>query len=173
MILIILVGSILAIVSCGKKKSTVTNPTETQQSVTSPKHEMTEEELAAQRRKDEMERLKKPATQKFVNEDVFFDFDDATLQPEALEILKKKVEWLNTNPTVSVTIEGHCDERGTVAYNIALGERRAENIKAFLVDAGISADRLHAVSYGSEKPVDPGHDEEAWAKNRRGHFRFD
>ena len=172
MILIILTGSILAIVSCAKKKSTGISPIEAQPAVTSPGHEMTEEELAAQHQKDVLENLKKPDAQKFVNEDVHFDFDDATLRPDAIEILKKKVEWLNANPTVSVTIEGHCDERGTVAYNIALGETRAENIKAFLVDAGTSADRLHVVSYGSEKPVDPGHDEEAWAKNRRGHFRF-
>ncbi len=69
-----------------------------------------------------------------------------------------------------MTIEGHCDERGTAEYNLALGERRAVNARAYLVSLGISADRLHIVSYGKEFPFDPGHDEVAWGKNRRAHF---
>ena len=174
--LVILLGLIMAIASCsGKKKPTSAEaiPSETQPTVTSPGHEMTEEALAEKHRKEEMEKLKNTAMQKFVNEDVFFDFDDAYLRPDAQEILKKKVEWLKANPTVSVTIEGHCDERGSEAYNIALGNRRAQNIRTFLIDAGISGDRLQTISYGSEKPIDPGHDEAAWARNRRGHFHID
>ena len=81
-----------------------------------------------------------------------------------------KAEWLINNPDVRVTIEGHCDERGTNEYNIALGDRRAEAAKAFLVDLGVPAGNLTSISYGEERPVDPGNSEEARAKNRRCHF---
>lgn len=101
---------------------------------------------------------------------VFFDFDSAELTSDAQAtltanagVLKKYARWV-------VTIEGHCDERGTAEYNLALGERRAVAAKAYLVSLGIDADRLRPVSYGKEFPFDPGHTEEAWAKNRRGHF---
>jgi len=101
---------------------------------------------------------------------VFFDLDSAELTSDAQAtltanagVLKKYARWV-------VTIEGHCDERGTAEYNLALGERRAVAAKAYLVSLGIDADRLRPVSYGKEFPFDPGHTEEAWAKNRRGHF---
>ncbi|MBI5593878.1 MAG: peptidoglycan-associated lipoprotein Pal [Deltaproteobacteria bacterium] len=108
----------------------------------------------------------------FVSEDVYFEFDSAVLIPEAREVLKRKAEWMRSNPNVSVIVEGHTDDRGTVAYNIALGERRSESAMSFLVDLGIPASRLTSVSYGKEKPVDPGHNEAAWAKNRRVHFEI-
>jgi peptidoglycan-associated lipoprotein len=135
------------------------------------KGEVTQEEEAARKLKEEQERLKKAALQKFISEDVHFDFDDAAIRPDAKEILQEKVQWLKDNPSEAVTIEGHCDERGTTAYNLALGERRAQSIKKFLVNAGIDASRLQTISYGKEKPLDPGHNEAAWTKNRRGHFR--
>jgi len=132
-----------------------------------------QEELARQRAIEEAG-LKEEAIQKakdnFLNEDVHFEFDSAVLTPEAQEILKTKAEWLQKNPNVKSTIEGHCDERGTLEYNLALGERRASSAKAFLVDLGIPASRLNTISYGEERPVDPGQNEAAWAKNRRGHF---
>lgn len=128
------------------------------------------EELERQQREAEALRMKQAALQAFENEDVHFNFDDATLTAEAIEILNQKVAWLRDNAGVSITVEGHCDERGTAEYNIALGERRAQSIVSFLVNAGIPADQIKAVSYGKEKPLDPGHDEAAWAKNRRGHF---
>ena len=84
--------------------------------------------------------------------------------------MNRKAEWLRENADTSIIIEGHCDERGTNAYNIALGERRAESAKAYLTDLGIDGLRLTTISYGEERPVDPGHNEEAWAKNRRAHF---
>jgi peptidoglycan-associated lipoprotein len=135
---------------------------------------ISEEELAAQQRQaaEAMQRGKEAAQQKFVNEDVFFDFDDASLTQQARSVLKQKVQWLREIPGVSVMIEGHCDERGTVEYNIALGERRAQSIKTYLANAGIDPSRLQTISYGEERPIDPGHNEEAWAKNRRGHFRI-
>jgi peptidoglycan-associated lipoprotein len=134
-----------------------------------------QEEMAKQRAMEE-ERLKdqamamKEARDMFMNEDIHFDFDSSTLTPEAQLILKKKAEWLQNNPEAMSTIEGHCDDRGTSEYNLALGDRRATSTKNFLVDLGISASRLTTISYGEERPVDPGQNEEAWAKNRRCHF---
>ncbi|AAM71877.1 MAG TPA: peptidoglycan-associated lipoprotein Pal [Chlorobaculum sp.] len=102
--------------------------------------------------------------------DIFFDFDSSALSSEAQEQLNQNAAWMQKNPTSAVIIEGHCDERGTDEYNIALGERRAEAARMYLVNLGVSGGRLSTVSYGEEKPFDPGHNEEAWAKNRRDHF---
>ena len=105
-----------------------------------------------------------------MQEDIYFDFDKSTLTPAAQDSLLRKAEWLRENPDATVTIEGHCDERGTNEYNLALGDRRAESAKAFLADLGIDPARLTTISYGEERPVDPRSTEEAWAKNRRAHF---
>lgn len=104
------------------------------------------------------------------NEDftaALFDFDSYTLREDARAALDKDAGVLRAHATVNVTIEGHCDERGTAEYNQALGEKRAQAARDYLVAAGIDAGRLQTVSYGKERPVDPGHDEAAWAKNRR------
>jgi peptidoglycan-associated lipoprotein len=106
----------------------------------------------------------------FENEDVYYEFDSIRLTPIAQEILTKKARWLRANPQATVTIEGHCDNRGTNEYNLALGEGRAQSAKAFLVDLGIDASRLNTISYGEERPIDRAQTEEAWAKNRRAHF---
>lgn len=105
-----------------------------------------------------------------MDEDVYFDFDKSTLTAEARDTLMRKAQWLRANTGVRLTIEGHCDERGTSEYNLALGDRRAEAARIFLVDLGIDPARLTTVSYGEERPADPGHNEQAWAKNRRAHF---
>ena len=105
-----------------------------------------------------------------MQENIYFDFDKSTLTPAAQDNLLQKAEWLRENPDATVTIEGHADNRGTNEYNLALGDRRAESAKAFLVDLGIDASRLTTISYGEERPVDPRNNEEAWAKNRRGQF---
>ncbi len=105
-----------------------------------------------------------------MQEDIYFEFDKSTLTPAAQDNLLQKAEWLRENPDATVTIEGNCDDRGTNEYNLALGDRRAESAKAFLVDLGIDASRLTTISYGEERPVDPRNNEEAWAKNRRDHF---
>lgn len=102
--------------------------------------------------------------------DIFFDFDSSSLSSEAQEQLNQNADWLQKHSGSSVTIEGHCDERGTDEYNIALGERRAEAARTYLVNLGVTGSRLATVSFGEEKPFDPGHNEEAWAKNRRDHF---
>jgi peptidoglycan-associated lipoprotein len=129
-----------------------------------------QEELARQRAMEEESMQKQQARDMFLNDDIHFEFDSSTLTPEAQLTLKKKAEWLQNNPEAMSTIEGHCDERGTSEYNLALGDRRATSAKNFLVDLGISASRLTTISYGEERPIDPGQNEDAWAKNRRCHF---
>jgi peptidoglycan-associated lipoprotein len=127
--------------------------------------------LEAERLKaEEAERAMAAAQQAFTSEDVYFDFDSSALLPMAQEILSRKADYMLHNPGQKVTIEGNCDERGTAAYNLALGERRADAAKAFLVNLGVNPDDITTISYGEENPVDPGHNEEAWAKNRRDHF---
>ena len=98
---------------------------------------------------------------------IFFAFDRSDISPEAREILTRQAEWLRRYPNVTVTIEGHCDERGTREYNLALGERRAQAAKNVLVALGIPASRISTVSYGKERPAVVGSTEEAWAQNRR------
>jgi peptidoglycan-associated lipoprotein len=102
--------------------------------------------------------------------DVHFNFDKYDIRPEDAQILKDNAALLLKYPQVKIQVEGHCDERGTNEYNLALGERRANAAKKYLVSLGISTDRISSISYGEEKPLDTGHNEEAWAKNRRGHF---
>ncbi len=128
-----------------------------------------EESLREGELKADSERMQS-TREMFENEDVFFEFDSASLSVEAQEILRAKFEWLRDNPGARVTIEGHCDERGTNEYNLALGDRRAYTAKAFLTDLGIDDARLATISYGEEQPIDPRASEEAWAKNRRAHF---
>lgn len=101
---------------------------------------------------------------------VFFALDSFDLSAEARTILDASAQVLRQQPTWQVTVEGHCDERGTAEYNLSLGERRALAAKTYLVSLGVAADRLRTVSYGKEFPFDPGHDDSAWARNRRAHF---
>ena len=104
-----------------------------------------------------------------VGERVYFDFDAYTLRSDGKAVLSSQAAWLNRYPSVIVRIEGNCDERGTRDYNLALGARRAEAIKAYLVGQGVSAARISTISYGKEQPVDLGTGEDAWAHNRNGH----
>ncbi|HEX6790081.1 MAG TPA: peptidoglycan-associated lipoprotein Pal [Candidatus Krumholzibacteria bacterium] len=102
--------------------------------------------------------------------DVYFDYDSYNLTSEAKSTLEANARALKQVTAGALTIEGHCDERGTKAYNLALGEKRANAAKDFLVALGVDGSRLNTVSYGKERPFDDGHDESAWAKNRRAHF---
>jgi len=102
--------------------------------------------------------------------DAFFDFDEAALRDDAKSALENNAKMMEKNGSMNVIIEGHCDERGSVEYNLALGERRAKAAKEFLVSYGIPAGRMTTISYGKERPFDPGHGENAWAQNRRAHF---
>jgi peptidoglycan-associated lipoprotein len=103
-------------------------------------------------------------------EDIYFVFDKSTIEPEAREILKRLAGLLGSNKNYSLVVEGHCDERGTVEYNLALGQSRADAAMKYLVDLGLDKESIKTITYGKERPLDPGHDEEAWAKNRRAHF---
>ncbi|ACM19458.1 peptidoglycan-binding outer membrane lipoprotein Pal, OmpA family [Geotalea daltonii FRC-32] len=103
-------------------------------------------------------------------EKVLFDFDSFVLSPAARDTLSKNAQWLEKNKQVKVQIEGHCDERGSDEYNLALGEKRAKSAVNYLVTLGIPASQLSVISFGKEKPADPGHDEAAWAQNRRAEF---
>jgi peptidoglycan-associated lipoprotein len=102
--------------------------------------------------------------------DVYFAFDRYDLNITAQTMLRENAEWLQANGSVQIIVEGHCDERGSNEYNLALGERRAEAVKNYLVSLGISDSRMRAISYGEEMPLDPAGNEAAWAKNRRGHL---
>lgn len=102
--------------------------------------------------------------------DVFFDLDKAELRGDARDVLTKDAEFLRSYPDVHISIEGHCDERGSTEYNLALGQSRSQAAKNFLISLGISADRMETVSYGKERPFCTEHNEECWQQNRRDHF---
>ena len=102
-----------------------------------------------------------------VGDRVFFGYDSSDLDSDALELLQDQVAWLKQNSDVSVTIEGHCDERGTREYNLALGEKRAQAVKNYLIGLGVNPDRVSTISYGKERPAVVGSNDGAWAQNRR------
>ena len=171
--LLLVIPGLLFVTSCAKKavKTDITQEDE------AAKLAAEKEEIAKQRAIDEKRRQEEAARRKiiaarnlFMNENIYFDFDKYNLKPKAQEVLKRKAEWLRNNPGESVIIEGHCDERGTNEYNLALGDRRAQSAKNFLIDLGIAESRLTTISYGEERPADPRHNENAWSKNRRAHF---
>ncbi|WP_127470421.1 peptidoglycan-associated lipoprotein Pal [Thiomicrorhabdus aquaedulcis] len=103
---------------------------------------------------------------------VRFEFDKSDVQPEFFSIVKANADYLALDPSVAVTINGHCDERGTREYNLALGERRAAAVKTALMSEGVSADRINVVSMGEDSPVAEGHNEAAWSENRRAEFAY-
>jgi peptidoglycan-associated lipoprotein len=110
------------------------------------------------------------AERQFLNEHVYFDFDRYNIRADQIPTLQSKVAFLNQNPTASAEIQGHCDERGTEAYNMALGDRRAKAAYNYVVGQGISGGRLSTVSYGKDRPLVAGDDEASWAQNRRAQF---
>ena len=173
-VLVMILPAMFFTVSCTKK--VVQNEPEpmTQSEVSkAPDKSAMEAEQAKRLQEDRLraEAAAREAAEKaFVNEIIHFSFDSALLSDQAQQILNSKADYLRVNSDVTVTVEGHCDARGTEAYNIALGEKRAESVKNFLVDLGISANRLNTVSYGEERPIAMGQDEASWAKNRRAQF---
>ena len=163
LLMVMVFPTLLFTVSCAKK-SVEAAPAAPQQTGISAQEQAEKDRLAAEAA------AMHEAFKAFTNQDINFDFDSSALRPDAQQILKAKADLLQRNPEVKAVIEGHCDDRGTEAYNMALGERRAESAKAFLVNLGISANRLSTISYGEEKPLDLDSTEEAYAKNRRAHF---
>jgi peptidoglycan-associated lipoprotein len=112
----------------------------------------------------------KPAAAVLMLKDINFDFDKYNIREKDAAILKENTAWFKANAGKKARIEGHCDERGTVEYNLVLGQKRADSAKNFLVNLGVDGKFMETVSYGKEQPLDPGHNEAAWAKNRRAHF---
>lgn len=179
--LVCMLLSLMLVVSCGKKKvDTAANEAAmTEQASEETETGMGTEEaaneeamaLAAQEEaaRKEAERIAQ-LEEDFITMDVHFDYDSSVIVDSEIPTLEAKGEWLRANPDVNIIIEGHCDERGTTEYNLALGDRRAARVKSFLMDLGISASRIQTISYGEERPVAQGHMESAWAKNRRAHF---
>ena len=133
--------------------------------VQTPTPKVTVEPLPA-----DIEELNRVAEQRGYLQDAFFSFDESTLPADAQGALTASANWLKKYPQYNLLIEGHCDERGTEQYNLALGDRRANAAKEYLVALGVDTSRIRTVSYGEERPFDPGHDEAAWAKNRRAHL---
>lgn len=129
---------------------------------------VTEEDLA--KNDEARRRAASMGTKVGESNDIFFEFDSYTVRSEDLPVLQSLAEQINGDRAASVTIEGHCDERGTTEYNLALGQKRAEAAKEYLVKLGVSGKRIKTISYGKEAPFQPGHSEADWAKNRRDHF---
>ncbi len=159
--LFFLLSALLILSGCAKKQVLVTsNPTSSV--ATAEKAEPTAESAKAAVLSE---------IDLFESEQIFFAFDSYDLKSESREILARKAEWLKANPEISIKIEGHCDERGTAEYNLALGQRRAEAAMSYLTTLGISNARIATVSYGEMNPSYAGHDEMSWAKNRRSEFK--
>jgi len=172
----------MLVVSCGKKKVT-TDPnadqavTDTMDTATdmvdTAADTATEEDVAMDASEDEANReaaAMAQAEDDFINIDLYFDYDSSVIQDSAMGIIENKANWLLANTNVTVVIEGHCDERGTTEYNLALGDRRAARVKSTLMNLGVDSARIKTLSYGEERPIVMGHSEAAWSKNRRAHF---
>jgi peptidoglycan-associated lipoprotein len=157
---------VLSLVGCSSRAKSVKT-----ENVPSASSEAVEEQRMSQALTDsELEALKAEAQAEGALNPVYFEFNNYTLKPTAETTLDKTAAWLSKKPTVTIRIEGNCDERGTSEYNLALGERRANIAKEYLVKSGVRADQLETISWGKEKPLDPSHNEAAWAKNRRDDF---
>ncbi|MDH3356563.1 MAG: peptidoglycan-associated lipoprotein Pal [Desulfobacteraceae bacterium] len=172
--LVVILPAMFFMVSCAKKVVQTEPVAMTQSEVSKASDRSAEEtEQAGRLQEDRLQAeaaAREAAETAFVNENIHFAFDSSVLSDQAQQILNSKADYLHTNSGVKITVEGHCDERGTDAYNVALGERRAESVKNFLVDLGISANRLNTISYGEERPIAMGQNETSWAKNRRAQF---
>lgn len=176
LIMAVLVAGLLTMVSCSKPQ-VVADPgtvNQMQSGATETDAEraarLEAERIRAQQLEDQRQAQIIEAKSRFLNQNILFDFDSAELTDQAKALLREKANWLQANPSGTVMIEGHCDERGTTVYNLALGERRANAARNYLVDLGVSARRLGTVSYGEEKPLDPAPTEAAYRINRRAQF---
>jgi peptidoglycan-associated lipoprotein len=180
MMMAVLVVGLVTMVGCSKPK--VADPGTVNQSQTETDAQraarleaerqarLEAERIKAQQLDDERQAQIIEAKSNFLNQNILFDYDSAELTEQAKGLLREKAAWLQANPADTVTIEGHCDERGTTVYNLALGERRAKAARNYLVDLGVSGSRLSTVSYGEEKPLDPAPTEAAYRINRRAQF---
>ncbi|MCK5695966.1 MAG: OmpA family protein [Desulfobacula sp.] len=178
LVMAILVAGLFFTVSCAKK-TIVSDATtiEDQEKIKAEADAKAEAERIAQQNLEDQRLNEKALTEtkamaaknRFENQDIHFEYDSSDLSSMAKMVLKEKAAWLKTN-YVSVTIEGHCDDRGTTEYNLALGERRASTAKSYLINLGVAASRLNTISYGEEQPIDSSATETAYRENRRAHF---
>lgn len=177
-VVVFAIFGLLLMVSCASQQTT-TEPEDDQQMVTQDDTTDMEEDEAARLEEERLQAEEaarvaaEEARDAFMSVDINFAFDDYSLSTTAQEILQAKAVWMNNNPEATIIIEGHCDERGTTEYNLALGDRRANAAKNFLSDLGIDATRIKTISYGEEMPIDSAQNEAAWAKNRRAHFTIE
>ena len=170
-IVIGVIFSLMVMVACAKK-AVREEPLVTGTAEEKPAEEVgiEEESLEASLEKKEYPGIEGEFLESSLLNDIHFGFDRYDLTPTAREILSQNAELLLENPGAKIQIEGHCDERGTIEYNLALGERRSNAARQYLISLGVSTDSMSTISYGEEMPVDPRSNEEAWAKNRRSHF---
>jgi peptidoglycan-associated lipoprotein len=178
-ILVVLIFSLTIFTGCAKKKSLVTStsPAQEQEGMRQQGLDQADETIYKDKSSDIMEARDeapaisgKAAILQDAIRDINFDYDSSTILPEAREILKANADLLLKNRFSVIAVEGHCDERGTAEYNMALGQRRAQETKQYLINLGIKESKISAISYGEERPLDAASSEEAWAKNRRAHF---
>lgn len=169
---LLLVVAPLAVGACKKKPAAVEpEPQMPTQTATPPAAPATDDD-AARRAAAEAARRAIEAARAALLETIYYDYDSDELRSDARATLDAKLRVLNANPALRIRIEGHCDERGTDQYNLALGRRRADQAKRYLIDRGIDVARIETISYGRERPVVQGGTEEAWAQNRRGEFQI-
>lgn len=154
---------------CASKKKVVEEP---------PKQEVKKPEEPKPAPKPQVKQAPKQVEEKVAElresslETIYFDFDKSDIRTDQRDKMNKNARLLSDNNNVKIRLEGHCDERGTNEYNMALGDRRANSVRQFLTDYGISDSRITTISYGEERPVDAGHNEDSWAKNRRCEFKI-
>lgn len=175
-IFVVLILGLLIFTGCAEKKSVVTSDAgqsqqvssapPTDQQVTTSKTTPDSQDVTSEKSVDleKMARMKSPVS------DINFDYDSSSINADARETLKTNANYFMKNRVSSIIIEGHCDERGTAEYNMALGERRALETKKYLVNLGVKESIMKTVSFGEENPLDPASNEDAWAQNRRAHF---
>ena len=181
-IFVVLIFGLTIFTGCAEKKSVVTNSAAQEQDATSAQtaakttetsnlsNATNPNDVTSTNNRAQSASVETTATPEASVRDINFDFDSSIIRPDAREILIVNADFLLKNRISSIVIEGHCDERGTAEYNMALGQRRAQETKKYLVNLGIKESTIRTISYGEERPLDPGNTEEAWAKNRRAHF---
>jgi len=162
LVLMLVVGLAVFVAGCGGDKAVEDDPTDIEAPPDVETPPETEEKPVV---KEEPKEVPMP-----VMEDVYYAFDKYNLTEESKRTLEDDASEMKRASEATIIIEGHCDERGTTAYNLALGEKRAKAARDYLVALGVSGSRVTIISYGKERPFDPGHNEAAWAKNRRAHF---
>ena len=171
LVMVFLLGITICLIGlpgCGGKKKSPEEQKRAAAETKAPEKKPTPKPIVKEPPRRAEEDLRAPRDLKFTT--IYFDFDKSNIRVDQRRLIESNAQLLSKYKTLKVRIEGHCDERGTNGYNLALGQRRADAIKRYLIDYGISSSNITTLSYGEERPVDSGHNETAWGKNRRGEF---